>query len=251
MKRQKERELPPVVEAVKFELRSQFQRDVIKSIRRNHITALIGNAGSGKTLLACYAALQLHSSGDIKKIAVVRLAREAHFEKIGALPGSVEDKLGFISAPIYDNLELMLPRTKIDNMVANKTIEILPVSYLRGRSLHDTLLIVEEVQNLPREAVLTILTRIAAGSKIVLTGDPDQQDFEHVNSCNWVAQLLHGVSGCTLYNMPAVENYRHPVIPAILANAKRHLTPTLAPTLLTTSNSPTPTLRTPDYPDVS
>lgn len=174
------------------------------------------------TLLAAYAGLQLYHKKHISKIAVVRLAREAHYEKIGALPGVLQDKLGFISAPVYDNLELMLPRTKIDQMVGNNDIEILPISFLRGRSLHNTYLILEEAQNLPREAILTVLTRIAAGSKIVITCDPDQQDFEQHQSIPWLTQILKDVDDAAIFEMPSNENYRHPIITQILANAKSY-----------------------------
>lgn len=215
---------PAAPEGIKFELKSQFQRDVVKSIQRNSITALIGSAGTAKTLLAAYAGLQLYHKKHIGKIAVVRLAREAHFERIGSLPGGLTDKLGFISAPVYDNLELMLPRTKIDQMVGNGDIEILPISFLRGRSLHNTYLILEEAQNLPREAILTVLTRIAAGSKIVITCDPDQQDFEQHQSISWLQAILANVDDAAVFEMPSSENYRHPIITQILANAKNYRT---------------------------
>jgi phosphate starvation-inducible protein PhoH and related proteins len=135
---------------------------------------------------------------------------------------TLTDKLGFISAPVYDNLELMLPRTKIDQMVGNNDIEILPISFLRGRSLHNTYLILEEAQNLPREAILTVLTRIAAGSKIVVTCDPDQQDFEQHQSIPWLQTILAKVDDSAVFTMPATENYRHPIISSILANAKSY-----------------------------
>jgi phosphate starvation-inducible protein PhoH and related proteins len=212
----------PAPDSIKFELKSAFQRDVNRTIKRNAITVLVGVAGTAKTLLATYTGLQLYHTGEIKKIAVVRLAREAHYEIIGALPGNLCDKLSFISAPIYDNLELMIPKVKIDKMIENEHIEIMPVSYLRGRSLHQTYLIVEEAQNLPREAILTILTRIASGSKIVITCDPDQQDFERHNSIQWLQQLLENVNDAAVIPMPSSENYRHPIITQILANATAH-----------------------------
>jgi phosphate starvation-inducible PhoH-like protein len=233
MKRQKEYK-PPAETGIKFELRSTFQRDVIKTIRRNAITVLIGSAGTAKTLLSTYAGIQLLSSDqeEIEKIAVVRLAREAHYENIGAMPGDILQKLSFISAPIYDNLELFMPRAKIEAMAESNIIEILPVSYLRGRSLHNTYLIVEEAQNMPREALLTALTRIAVGSKIVITCDPDQVDFERHNSVQWLRQLITGVTGGAVIDMPSVENHRHPIISEILANAIKYKTPLCTPPVL-------------------
>lgn len=218
---------PP--DALKFELRSQFQRDVIKSIHRNHVTAMIGAAGSAKTLLAAYGGMQLMHKHEVKKIAVVRIARESYYENIGALPGDTNSKLSYISAPIFDNLELMMPRMDIEKWVDQKQLEILPVSHLRGRSLHDCYLIVEEAQNLPREVILTTLTRIAAGSKIVITCDPLQQDFGSYNSSEWLQHLLTEVDGCKVFKMPEAETYRHPIIPQILANAtkyEKHYSPT-------------------------
>lgn len=206
----------------KFELRSSFQRTVVKEIKENYITALIGLAGTSKTLLATYVGWQLLNSHEspIEKIIVVRLAADTMGESIGALPGSLEDKLNHITAPILDNLSLFTKPMEAERAIEEKRIEIIPVSHLRGRSLQNAFIIVEEVQNLNRNMILTVMTRISNGSKMVFTGDPAQADFSGRNGTVFLRAMLEDIEGCAVLNMPSTEIYRHPILSSLLTRAE-------------------------------
>jgi phosphate starvation-inducible PhoH-like protein len=205
----------------KFEFKSIFQRRVFKEIKQNHITALIGPAGSGKTLLSIYTAINLinNPESSIKKVIVVRSAEETMGESIGALPGEIEDKLYYAIAPIRDNLEEFCTESQIKRYLEENTIQVIPVSHLRGRSLSNTFIIVEEAQNLEDKALLTILTRLGLGSKMTFTADPHQADIRGRNGTIFLRKMLEDVEGCGVVHMPMVEVYRHPVLPNILERA--------------------------------
>lgn len=206
----------------KFELKSRFQRDACRDIKCSDITALIGLAGSGKTLMAIYTGMQLLKSQEssIKKIIIVRLAEESMGEKIGALPGELNEKLSYMVGPILDNLAHFLSPTEIKKLLLDEIIEVVPVSHLRGRSLSNTFILVEEVQNMDKNMVLTILTRIASGSKIVFTGDPAQMDFRGRNGIFFLEDMLKDIDGCTIIDTPNSEIYRHPIISSLLDRAR-------------------------------
>lgn len=209
-----------VQESPKFRLASVKQRNAVKQIRENYITLLVGPAGSGKTLMACYAGIYMLQNQDIQKIVVARLATQAEEENVGFLPGELPDKLMFITNPLYDNLCLILPTNKIDFLLEKKAIEAIPVGHMRGRSFHNTLVIVEECQNLKPNQIKTILSRIGPGSKIVLTGDPDQVDFHGRNGALFTKRLLTGLPGCGVQVMDGQDILRHPVIEPLLNRCK-------------------------------
>lgn len=205
----------------KFEFKSAFQRHTVRAIKEHDVTALIGPAGSSKTLLSVYAAIQLLNNPEscIRKIVVVRSAEESMNESIGSLPGELTAKLYYALAPILDNLELICSTAQITKMVEAKTIEVIPVSHLRGRSLNNTFVIVEEAQNLMDRALLTILTRLGIGSRMVFTADPLQADFRGRNGTVFLERVLEDINGCCVIKMPPSEIYRHPLLPALLKRA--------------------------------
>lgn len=206
----------------KFELKSIFQRKTFNSIRQNDITALIGLAGSAKTLLSIYTAVRLLNNPEstISKIYIVRLAQETMGESIGALPGFLEEKLEFMIGPIIDNMSLFCTPTQIKKYLEDDLLEVIPVSHLRGRSLANSFVLVEECQNLDENMILTILTRIGLGSKLVFTGDPAQTDFNGRNGTVFLSNMLTDIPGCEVVTMPSTEIYRHPVIKNLLKRAQ-------------------------------
>jgi intein/homing endonuclease len=132
---------------------------------------------------------------------------------------TVDEKLYYAIAPILDNLELICSTAQITKMVEAKTIEVIPVSHLRGRSLSNTFVIVEEAQNLMDRALLTILTRLGLGSRMVFTADPLQADFRGRNGTVFLERVLEDIDQCCVIKMPPSEIYRHPLLPALLKRA--------------------------------
>ena len=168
------------------------------------IVSLAGIAGTGKTLIALLSAYELLRSGRVSRIEVYRLNAEAGRE-LGFLPGALNEKMAPWAKPIIDNLDFIMRRLHgtprwtnqvadqhgerrdaahptVESLLESRTLEIAPINYLRGRSIHDTAIIVDDAQNLTQEDMKLVLTRAGEGSRVILTGDPDQIDREEVNS---------------------------------------------------------------------
>ena len=157
---------------------SKNQSDYIRSIRENDFTLALGHAGSGKTYCAIGMALKylfMHGSG-IDKIIVIRRAIAACDDDIGSLPGDAFDKMYPYFGSILDNIEEFIPRHMLRTLVREEKIEIVPLAFLRGRTLKNCFIIVEEAQNNSIDAMKMILTRVGIDSKIVITGDVNQRD---------------------------------------------------------------------------
>lgn len=168
------------------------------------VTSLVGIAGTGKTLIALLSAYELLRAGKVSRIEVYRLNAEAGRE-LGFLPGAIGDKMAPWAKPIIDNLDFIMRRLHggarfthqladhqgerrdptqptVEGLLESKTLEIAPINYLRGRSIHDTAIIVDDAQNLTQEDMKLVLTRAGEGSRVILTGDPDQIDREEITS---------------------------------------------------------------------
>ena len=182
------------------------------------IVSLVGIAGTGKTLIALLSAYELYRGGKVSKIEVYRLNAEAGRE-LGFLPGDVGEKMAPWAKPILDNLDFIMRRTHgargwthqladhqpekrepaqatVEHMLATKTLEIAPINYLRGRSIHDAAIIVDDGQNLTQEDMKLVLTRAGEGSRVILTGDPDQIDRAEINALsNGLVQVVERFKG--------------------------------------------------------
>lgn len=157
---------------------SDNQIRYIQSIRQNDFTIALGHAGSGKTYCAIGMALKylFMQNSDIDKIIIIRRALAACEDDIGALPGDAFAKMYPYFGSILDNLEEFIERSVLRSLINNEKIEIVPLAFLRGRTLKNCFIIVEEAQNVSKEAMKMILTRVGNGSKIVVTGDVNQRD---------------------------------------------------------------------------
>ena len=140
----------------------------------------VGPAGTGKTMFACKVAMEHLLDNRIKKIIITRPVVPLGNE-LGFLPGTLEDKMDPWLVPIYDSMKHSMTSKSINQMVYNKTIEVCPLAYIRGRTFDDTFLIADEMQNSSIMEMKTLLTRVGKDSKVVLTGDLDQSDVEDVN----------------------------------------------------------------------
>ena len=182
------------------------------------VVSLVGIAGTGKTLIALLSAYEMLRSGRVSRIEVYRLNAEAGRE-IGFLPGDLGDKMAPWAKPIVDNLDFIMrrlhgssrwtnqvadlhgdrkdaPHPTVEALLQSKTLEIAPINYLRGRSIHDTAIIVDDGQNLTQEDMKLVLTRAGEGSRVILTGDPDQIDREEINALsNGLVQVVERFKG--------------------------------------------------------
>ena len=145
-------------------------------IKDNTIVFGIGPAGTGKTYLAMAMAVAMFIRGDVSRIILTRPARESG-EKLGFLPGSLEEKVSPYLRPLYDALFDMMPQEEASSLIARNIIEVAPLAFMRGRTLNNAFIILDEAQNTTEEQMLMFLTRMGFGSRCVITGDPSQSDL--------------------------------------------------------------------------
>ena len=193
---------------------NEEQKEAKNTILDNPITLLRGMAGSGKTLLACQIALDLLFRKDIEKIVITRptVARE----EIGFLPGDIKEKLDPWLSPIYANLYLLYDKEKIDKLIADGTIEIVPFAFMRGRTFPDSVVIVDECQNITHGQTELVLGRLGKGGKMIFCGDLSQVDLKSkkdlgIGFFNRLEENVKGVRVITLKT-----NHRHEIVESIL-----------------------------------
>jgi phosphate starvation-inducible PhoH-like protein len=192
---------------------NEEQKIAKAEILENDISIVIGKAGSGKTLLACQIALQMVLEKQVKKIIITRPTVSK--EDLGYLPGKLEDKMDPWVAPIYVNMYQLLRKERVDAMIADGTIEIVPVSYMRGRTFTNSCIIVDEAQNVTHGQSLMILQRIGVGSKMLFCGDTDQIDLKNYSDTGLkFLQSISSVRG--LHTINLLENHRHPILDDVL-----------------------------------
>ncbi len=162
--------------------KTQGQADLVNSMRTNDMVFCVGPAGSGKTFLMVAEALNLVLQRKKSKIILTRPVVEAG-ESLGFLPGDLEQKISPYLRPLYDAMEMLLPREQVKKLVDSGTIEIAPLAYMRGRTLSDSVVILDEAQNTTRQQMKMFLTRMGENSKVFITGDLTQLDIpKHVES---------------------------------------------------------------------
>ena len=156
--------------------RTENQQLLVKAFEENDLVFATGPAGSGKTFVAIALAVKALKNKEVRKIILSRPAVEAG-EKLGFLPGEMKDKLDPYLQPLYDALQDMIPAVKLKEYMENNVIQIAPLAFMRGRTLNDAVIILDEAQNTTREQMKMFLTRLGFGSKIVITGDITQIDL--------------------------------------------------------------------------
>ena len=161
--------------------RTAGQTKLLKEILSKEIVFVIGPAGTGKTFLAVSHAVSMFTSGLIDKIIISRPAVEAG-EKLGFLPGDLKEKIDPYLRPIYDALDENLSQDKVAKLIKNQKIEIAPIAYLRGRTLNNSYIILDEAQNTSAVQMKMFLTRLGENSRMVITGDLTQVDLPHINN---------------------------------------------------------------------
>ncbi|MGK8666866.1 PhoH family protein [Staphylococcus epidermidis] len=193
------------------------QRIYINAMKRNDLVFGIGPAGTGKTFLAVvYAAKQLRK-GSVKRIVLTRPAVEAG-ESLGFLPGDLKEKVDPYLRPLYDGLNTVLGKEQTQRLIERGVIEIAPLAYMRGRTLDDAFVILDEAQNTTHAQMKMFLTRLGFGSKMVVTGDQTQIDLPKgvKSGLKEAVKKLSGVSGISIMKMDQSDVVRHPLVSKII-----------------------------------
>jgi phosphate starvation-inducible PhoH-like protein len=197
--------------------RSLAQKRYIELMRRKPLVFGVGPAGTGKTFLAVAMAVRRLLDKQVRRIILTRPAIEAG-ESLGFLPGSFEEKVSPYMRPLYDGLEEMLDYNKVQRLTEIGAIEIAPLAYMRGRTLNDAFVILDEAQNATRQQMKMLLTRIGTGTSAVVTGDPSQVDLPKGGTSGlWHAlSILRGVPRCGICRFEQSDVMRHPLVADII-----------------------------------
>jgi len=201
----------------KIKPRTGGQKKYIDSIRRNTIVFSIGPAGTGKTYLALAAAVEALKEDRIGRIILVKPVVEAG-EKLGFLPGDIYDKVNPYLRPLYDALYEMLDIEKFQQYRDMGIIEVVPLAYMRGRTLNDSFILLDEAQNTSPEQMMMFLTRLGFGSKMVITGDITQVDLpsDRQSGLILVKSILNKIEGVEFVNLTSKDIVRHELVQKIV-----------------------------------
>ncbi len=192
------------------------QKNYIKTIEENTVTICIGPAGTGKTYLAIAMAVSALKNEEISRIVLTRPAVEAG-EHLGFLPGDLQSKVDPYLRPLYDALFEMLGEETFNRCLERGIIEVAPLAYMRGRTLGDSWIIVDESQNASLEQLLMVLTRLGEGSKIVVTGDVTQVDLkDKASGLDTCARILHGIEQIGIVKLTNRDVVRHKLVKDII-----------------------------------
>jgi len=193
------------------------QKKYVDAIRKNVVTLGIGPAGTGKTYLAVAAAVAAFRAGQINRIILTRPAVEAG-ERLGFLPGDLQSKVDPYLRPLYDALFEMLGAETYQKYLERGSIEVAPLAYMRGRTLDDSFIILDEAQNTSREQMKMFLTRLGFGSKIVITGDITQIDLprDTVSGLKEAMRVLDGVEDISICRLNEADVVRHVIVQRII-----------------------------------
>ena len=197
--------------------RNPNQTKMVRSFQENDLTFALGPAGTGKTYIAIALAVAALKNRQAKKIILSRPAVEAG-EKLGFLPGDMKDKIDPYLQPLYDALEDMLPAIKLKEFMENNVIQIAPLAFMRGRTLNDAIIILDEAQNTTRHQMKMFLTRLGMNAKMIITGDVTQIDLPRNTQSGLLQALriLRGVKGIGLIEYEKKDIVRHPLVQRIV-----------------------------------
>ena len=197
--------------------RTPNQQLLFKKYADNDLLFAIGPAGSGKTYTAIALAVKALKNKEVKKIILSRPAVEAG-EKLGFLPGDMKEKIDPYLQPLYDALQNMIPANKLAEDMSNKVIQIAPLAFMRGRTLADAVIVLDEAQNTTIEQIKMFLTRMGLGSKMIITGDLTQIDLPNSQKSGLkdALQVLNGIKGIAVIEFNKKDIVRHKLVQRIV-----------------------------------
>lgn len=197
--------------------RSENQQQLIDAYEKNDMVFAVGPAGTGKTYLSIALAVKALKEKAIKKIILSRPAVEAG-EKLGFLPGDMKDKIDPYLQPLYDALEDMIPAVKLQDMMEKHIIQIAPLAFMRGRTLSDAVVILDEAQNSTSQQIRMFLTRMGMNTKMIITGDLTQIDLprEQRSGLKEALKILDGVEGIGVVKLGQKDIVRHKLVTRIV-----------------------------------
>ncbi|HFK1502462.1 TPA: PhoH family protein [Bacillus mobilis] len=212
-----EEEIFKTAKGKSIRVKTMGQRRYIHAMKKNDVVFGIGPAGTGKTYLAVVMAVSALKQGYVKKIILTRPAVEAG-ESLGFLPGDLKEKVDPYLRPLYDALHDILGQEYTQRMMERGVIEIAPLAYMRGRTLDDSFVILDEAQNTTGVQIKMFLTRLGFSSKMVITGDPSQVDLPKgvKSGLSLASNILSGVSGLSFITLEQTDVVRHPLVQRII-----------------------------------
>ncbi len=196
--------------------RSENQATLMKAIKEHSLTMAIGPAGTGKTYLAIASAVEALEKGEIERIILSRPAMEAG-ESLGFLPGDIHEKMAPYLRPLYDCLGDRLGGKKVRQMLDDGTIEIAPIGFMRGRTLNNAFVVIDEAQNCTYGQLKMLLSRLGWHSTMVITGDPEQSDLlEGISGLADTADRLDKIKNIAVVRLKQADIVRHPLVAEML-----------------------------------
>ena len=203
--------------------RSENQQRIIDAYTANDMIFAVGPAGTGKTYLAIALAVKALKEKQIKRIILSRPAVEAG-EKLGFLPGDMKDKIDPYLQPLYDALEDMIPAAKLQDMIEKRIIQIAPLAFMRGRTLNDAVVILDEAQNTTSAQIKMFLTRMGWNTKMIITGDMTQIDLPKNtrSGLGEALEILQNIKGISIVEMDQKDIVRHKLVTSIVDAYEKH-----------------------------
>lgn len=197
--------------------RSANQELLVESVTKNDLTFALGPAGTGKTYIAIALAVRALKNREVRKIILSRPAVEAG-EKLGFLPGDMKDKIDPYLQPLYDALEDMIPAVKLKEYMETNVIQIAPLAFMRGRTLNDAVIVLDEAQNTTTHQIKMFLTRLGMNAKMIITGDITQIDLPRstVSGLVQALKVLNGVQGVGMVEFGKKDIVRHQLVQRIV-----------------------------------
>ncbi|GHT89244.1 hypothetical protein FACS189474_5710 [Bacteroidia bacterium] len=202
--------------------RTENQQKLVEAFDQNDMVFAIGPAGSGKTYTAIALAVRALKNKEVRKIILSRPAVEAG-EKLGFLPGDMKEKIDPYLQPLYDALEDMIPAAKLKEYMENKVIQIAPLAFMRGRTLNDAVIILDEAQNTTTQQIKMFLTRLGMSAKMIITGDITQIDLPPSQQSGLIHALhiLKNVKGIAFIELGKKDIVRHKLVQRIVEAYER------------------------------
>ncbi|WP_102345554.1 PhoH family protein [Bacillus sp. Marseille-P3661] len=218
-----EQEITKNTKGKSIRVKTLGQRQYVTAIKTHDLVFGIGPAGTGKTYLAVVMAVAALKAGSVKRIILTRPAVEAG-ESLGFLPGDLKEKVDPYLRPLYDALNDVLGADQVARLIERGTIEIAPLAYMRGRTLDDSFVILDEAQNTTPEQMKMFLTRLGFGSKMVITGDITQVDLPKgiKSGLSVIKEILKNVSGISFVFLEQTDVVRHPLVQKIIKAYDEH-----------------------------